>query len=147
TQAGVTRWRTAIASSTFLSQLSLGPDGNVYAISATSVSPGATAQIVVFDATTGAALPGSAPIAGLIRLRLPPDRRIYTATFSDTDSAGSGIQMRTALDAAPVWSVVKGGDTAFAISPDGATLVLADRPSGTPPAPYDIIALDAATGA
>jgi hypothetical protein len=139
---GVERWRANVESGWTVMDLALGPDGHLYAVASRGSGTASEAKLVSWDAATGAARPGSPPIAGLARILLPPDGRIYALTY--TQAAGYGLAAYDAVDTAPRWTLPEGGD-AYAVSPGGEALAfVAVPPAGT--TGHTLVVVDPADG-
>jgi len=146
--AGALRWHVPIPAS-FLTQLSLGPDGKLYALD-TVPGMGDDARIVVHDTADGSVLDFSPPIVGHqnfdVNLTVSSDGKIILR--SNTTNDGYRLRTYRTVDD-PSWSAAVGGNGAsgfggYARSPDGATIVVPTT-SGTGP-PFTVRALDAETG-
>lgn len=142
--SGAVRWHVTLDMGWSYGELTLGPDGNVYAVATAGSGASAQAKLVGFDGKTGAALSGSAPIPGLARILMPADGTIYALTY--TEAAGYGTQALPGMGAAPRWTKAQGGD-AYAIAPDGSALAMVIVGAGNPAPPYEVVSLDPATGA
>jgi outer membrane protein assembly factor BamB len=141
--AGSVRWKGNVEQGWSIYDLSLGADGHLYGVATRGSGATAEAKMVSWDSSTGASRPGSAPIAGLSGLLLPPDGSIYTLMYSQ--ATGYGLEARTGMTGAPRWTKSFGGD-AYALSPAGDTLVVITVPM-TAGSAHEAVALDPATGA
>lgn len=140
--AGNERWRTSLEAGWSPSDLALGPDGNVYAVATTGSGDTMQGKIVGFRASDGTALPGSAPIAGLWSILMPPGGGLYAMTY--TTAAGYGMQAFDSIGHSR-WTLTKGGDQ-YALSPAGDAFAVIVVGAGNPAPPLELDVLAPSDG-
>jgi PQQ-like domain len=140
---GTKLWQTTLEANWAYGEVTIGPDGDLYAVATMGSGATAAAKLVSFDGKTGVSRSGSQSITGLARILMPADGSIYALTYTETD--GYGFQALPAMGATPRWTKTIAGD-AYAVSPHGDAIAMVDVGAGTPAPALDVVSLDPATG-
>lgn len=145
-RTGAERWRTFLPGGSFLSDLTLGPRGDLVAISRVGDFPDSVVRLITFDAATGEAHPGAVLATSFTTsMRVGPDGRVLVRRFVLDDPRTLSLEMHPSPEAPARWTRASGAG-AFAIAPGEATVVSVEAGEDNAP-PFTVVSIDAATGA
>lgn len=142
TADGAERWRITLDASTFLDDVSLAANGDIYALARDNqFPPQALPRLVSFDPATGAQRNGTLILEGAFEAVVNQDGTAYLATF--TEAAGYRLAKHKLGTNAELWSRLGGSE--FAVAPSGDVVVI-EEVVGPSSVPYKVVSLDPDTG-